>query len=303
MSSETHTVRDSIADGGIETTLMDRLGQELREFAAFELLATAEGREALRTYYGEYVDLAAQQQRPLVLDTPTWRANADWGDRLGYDLEDLDAINADAVALVRQVIEDAETEGVTVEVNGCVGPRYDDHYASQDNMTAEESESYYGVQVRALAAAGADRITLVTTMSVAEGIGVVRAAVAERIPVAVSFVVGDDGRLASGDSVAEAIAQIDAATDAVALGYLVNCAHPSEVEQGLAACADDAYLNRIIGFRLNAAKEHEPESPERPENFAELQAGLKRYARNATVFGGCCGTDVQHIRALDAYLA
>ncbi|WP_336992715.1 hypothetical protein [Leucobacter sp. VD1] len=66
-----------LADGGIETALTDRLGQRLPEFAAFTLLDTVEGREALREYYRPFLRLAIEHGRPLVLDTPTWRANTD----------------------------------------------------------------------------------------------------------------------------------------------------------------------------------------------------------------------------------
>lgn len=287
-----------LTDGGIETALADRLGQELPEFAAFVLLDSPEGREALQAYYRPFAELARERGIALVLDTPTWRANPDWGARLGYDAEALERVNADAVALVREITDGPDVEAeADVLVNGCVGPRYDDYVAAQ-RMTPEEAERYHAPQVRALAEAGADRVTSVTTLDAAEGIGVVRAARLARIPSAVSFVVGADGRLADGGTLAEAVAEVDAATGGAAIGFLVNCAHPSEAAAGLAECAGAPQLSRIIGFRLNAAKHGEEGPGDDPASFAGLEAGLREYAPNATAFGGCCGTDVPHIAAL-----
>jgi len=287
-----------LTDGGIETALVDRLGQELPEFAAFVLLDTAAGREALRAYYRPFVELARERGLGLVLDTPTWRANSDWGARLGYDADALERVNADAVALVREIGDDEPGAAAPeVLVNGCVGPRSDDYTASQ-RMTPEQAEQYHAPQVRALAESGADRVTSVTTLDAAEGIGVVRAAQQARIPAAVSFVLGADGRMADGGSIAEAIAEVDTATGGAAIGFLVNCAHPSEAAAGLARCAGAPELSRIIGFRLNAAKHGEEGPGDEPARFAELAAGLREYAPNVAAFGGCCGTDVPHVSAL-----
>lgn len=292
MSSPSLSARIGLADGGIETSLASALGHELPEFAAFVLLDSVTGRAALRTYFRAYVDLARQQNLPLTLDTPTWRANADWGALLGYDRDALAAINADAVALVRSCDDTDE-----IVVNGCVGPRYDD-YVAGERMSADAAEEYHAPQVAALAEAGADRITSVTTLDASEGIGVIRAAVASRIPVAVSVVVGADGLLADGSSVFEAIAEMDTATASAALGYLVNCAHPDEVLPALEASAGSPELERIIGFRLNAARHGETGPGDGPEKFASAEFGLLRYAPRATLLGGCCGTDTSHVAAL-----
>ncbi len=295
-----------VTDGGIETALTDRLGQELPEFAAFVLLDTAEGRIALREYYAPFLALAREQRLPIVLDTPTWRANPDWGERLGYGADELARVNADAAAFVRELDEPepgrAPVAGPEVIVNGCVGPRVDD-YVAGERMSAHEAEAYHAPQVRALAEAGVDRVTSVTTLDAAEAIGVVRAALASRVPVFVSFAVTADGRLADGSTIVEAIAAVDRETDAAPEGYLINCAHPSEVAAGLARSAGAAELERIVGFRLNAAPAADPAAEsERPADdplaFAEAELALRTLAPLATVFGGCCGTDVPHITAL-----
>src|SRR5690606_32241681 len=97
MTTATNTVTQfSLADGGIETGLAERLGQELPEFAAFVLLDPNEGREALREYFRPFIELAVNSNTPLVLDTPTWRANADWLKLLGYDADEVGRVNEEA---------------------------------------------------------------------------------------------------------------------------------------------------------------------------------------------------------------
>lgn len=293
-----HDTQQWITDGGIETALVDRLGQDLPEFAAFVLLDSAEGRRALREYYAPFIELADASDLPIVLDTPTWRANPDWGELLGADDARLERINEDAAAFVREVADEIAPDAEVV-VNGCVGPRSDE-FEAERRMTAEEAQRYHAPQVAALAAAGADRITAVTVLDAAEGIGVARAAMALRVPAFVSFTVGGDGRMADGSSLSEAIAEADAATGGGIEGYLVNCAHPSEVAEGLRD--GSAALSRIAGFRLNAAREGDDGPGDEPTAFAAGVLALRALAPNARVFGGCCGTDAPHLDALAGLL-
>ncbi|MGK0715121.1 homocysteine S-methyltransferase family protein [Leucobacter sp. W1153] len=304
----------TITDGGIETSLTDRLGQDLPEFAAFVLLDTDEGRTALREYYRPFLEIAATTGTPLVLDTPTWRANPDWGAALGYDAAALARLNAEAVELTRGSAREFGS-GATVQIGGCVGPRFDE-YAGEQRMTVDEAEIYHAPQVRALAAAGVDRITAVTMLDAAEATGIVQAARALGVPAVASFTVGADGHLADGSTLDEAIRAVDLATGGYADGFFVNCAHPSEAARAIEESAGRhgvsstgvsdrqtrAAVDRLIGFRLNAAVHGDDGPGDSPEAFAEGVAGLRALAPAAEIFGGCCGTDAPHIAALAAAL-
>ena len=92
--------RPFLTDGGLETTLVFHHGLDLPDFAAFPLLDTEQGRAGLIAYYTPYLDLAERLGTGFVLDTPTWRANLDWGARLGYDAVRLAAVNHRAVEFV-----------------------------------------------------------------------------------------------------------------------------------------------------------------------------------------------------------
>jgi homocysteine S-methyltransferase len=92
-----------IADGGMETTLIFRDGFDLPYFAAFTLLDDERGRAGLRAYYEPYPAVARDHGVGVVLDTPTWRANPDWGALLGYSSEQLDDVNRRAVGLLDEL--------------------------------------------------------------------------------------------------------------------------------------------------------------------------------------------------------
>lgn len=109
-----------LGDGGLETSLIFHQGVELPCFAAFVLLDDEAGRAALRTYFEPYLRLAAERGTGIVIDTPTWRANPDWGLELGYAPEALDAANRAGVAFARE-LRDQLPEGVPAVVNGVVG--------------------------------------------------------------------------------------------------------------------------------------------------------------------------------------
>ena len=87
-----------LSDGGIETTLLFHNGIDLPHFAAYPLLHSDEGRETLRSYLSPYLECARRAKAGFVIETPTWRANADWGALLGHDVSVLDSTNRRAVA-------------------------------------------------------------------------------------------------------------------------------------------------------------------------------------------------------------
>ena len=76
------TGRLFLTDGGIETTLIFHEGLELPDFAAFHLLRSPAGETALYKYFRTYAEIAKRFGAGLILESATWRANADWGHAL-----------------------------------------------------------------------------------------------------------------------------------------------------------------------------------------------------------------------------
>lgn len=293
--------RPFIADGGLETVLVYLYGIDLPEFAAFPLLDSDSGCQTLRSYYETYVQIAARLGRGIVLDTPTWRASLDWGARLGYGADRLADVNQRAVQLVHSVV--SEHPGVNAVVNGAVGPR-GDGYVVGTAMSVAEATNFHGLQARAFAAAGADMMSAITMTYVEEAIGVTNAAASIGLPVAVSFTVETDGRLPSGQSLGEAIDQVDGTTNGAASYFLINCAHPAHFRHLLDEEAGASWISRVKGVRANASTMSHEELNAATELDRGDVAALAESYRNLgerlelCVVGGCCGTDHEHIEAI-----
>jgi S-methylmethionine-dependent homocysteine/selenocysteine methylase len=293
----------AMTDGGIETVLVFHEGIELPDFAAFPLLYEATGRDALRRYFESFLRIAQERGLPFVLGTPTWRANRDWGQRLGYTPDALARANVDAVAFVREVA--VSHPAVEILVEGVLGPR-GDGYVVTNRMTADEAEAYHSEQIASLVDAGVDRISALTLTYPEEAIGVVRAARALGVPVVPSFTVEVDGSLPDGTSLGEAIELVDAATDAAAAYFMVNCAHPTHISHAL---DNPATADRIGALRVNASKQSHAELDEAeeldegdPVALGIDNAALRTKLPRVQVLGGCCGTDARHVaEMIDAW--
>ena len=129
-----------MTDGGIETTLIFLDGHDLPYFAAFHLLKTSEGEQVLRKYFRTYGELAKKLNVGLILETATWRANPDWGEKLGYGTEDLAEVNSRAVRLLQEIRSEYETDRMPIVISGCIGPR-GDGYIPDTAMSAIEAEA------------------------------------------------------------------------------------------------------------------------------------------------------------------
>jgi homocysteine S-methyltransferase len=273
-------------------------------FAAFPLLENAEHRARMRQYYDDYLAIARNLDAGLVIETPTWRANPDWAEKLGYSPEALDAANRAAVEFAEEVRTAAEAVGVPAVVSGCIGPR-GDGYDPGEAMTPEEAERYHAVQIGSFAATTAQQVTALTMTNANEAIGIVRAAAEAGIPAVISFTVETDGLLPTGQSLREAVEQVDAATDGGAAYFMVNCAHPSHFDGAIEP--DGPWLQRLRGLRANASTRSHAELDEAteldegdPADLAARHTALRDRLPAVTVVGGCCGTDARHVAAVCA---
>ena len=76
-------------------------------------------------------------------------------------------------------------------------------------------------------------VTAMTMNYVDEAIGITNAAKSVGMPIVISFTVETDGRLPSGQSLKDAIENLDAATNHAPAYYMINCAHPTHFESQL----------------------------------------------------------------------
>lgn len=293
-----------LTDGGLETTLVFHEGMDLPHFAAFPLLETAEDEAALRDYFRTYGNLAKKYDTGLVLESATWRASADWGAKLGYTAADLADVNKESIRLLEEIRDEYENARNHVVISGCVGPR-GDGYVPNDVMSAREAEAYHADQLNTFAATPADMVCAITMNYAEEATGIAVAAKRANVPVAISFTVETDGNLPTGQTLGEAIAQVDAETSRYPSYYMINCAHPTHFEEPL--ISGEAWTERVRGLRANASRMSHAELNDAPEldignprELGEHYAKLKKRLRKLNVLGGCCGTDHRHVEQIAA---
>ncbi|MBB2964680.1 S-methylmethionine-dependent homocysteine/selenocysteine methylase [Methylobacterium sp. R2-1] len=242
--------RPFLTDGGLETSLVFLEGTELPCFAAFPLLCSEEGRSRLLRFFEPYIALARRYRAGMILDTPTWRANPDWSARLGFGEAALAEVNREAIRFVTDLRHRYAEANLPLILNGVVGPR-GDGYKPEWVMSAAAAADYHRVQIEVFAASEADMVSAVTMTSVAEAVGIVRAARVVGLPAVISFTLETDGRLPSGQVLGSAIRETDAATDAYPAYYMINCAHPAHFETVLAE--QEPWLEWLRGLRANAS--------------------------------------------------
>ncbi len=295
----TDTHRFFLADGGLETYMIFDKGYELPCFSAAALLDCEHGRQDLKNYYERFIDLACQSGRGFVIDAPTWRAGVAWAGPLGHTMSQVIETNDRAVKFVSDIRDQHESPDLPILVNGLVGPA-GDAYAPDTRLASQDALLVHAPQVHALGRAGVDMISAMTLTYAAEAIGIVQAAKETDVPVVIAFTLETDGCLPSGQPLGEAIEEVDAATNAGPIYYMINCAHPDHFKDALDSNAP--WILRIGGIRANASRMSHAELDEAevlddgdPVELGALNMELLQLLPNIRVIGGCCGTDHRHV--------
>ncbi|HET6184806.1 MAG TPA: methionine synthase [Acetobacteraceae bacterium] len=213
-------------------------------------------------------------------------------------------INQRAAELAREAAE-CFADGRDRFVLGSLGPGT--KLPSLGAISYDALETALAVQCRGLIAGGVDAILIETCQdplqikAAVNGAKIARTELVRDVPVFVSVTVETTGTLLVGPDIAAAAA-IVRALDVPLIG--LNCATgPQEMAEhlrflsqnwpGLLSVLPNAGLPELVDGRT-----HYPLGP------AELASWLERFVAEdgVNLIGGCCGTDIPHIQALDAML-
>ncbi|QGY43073.1 homocysteine S-methyltransferase [Maribellus comscasis] len=287
-----------LTDSGLETTLIYHHNIALPHFAAFILLNNPQQKSLLDRYFRQHLDLAVRYKTGFVLESVSWRANSDWGYKLGYQDKELDFVNQKAIRQLFAIKNEYAGSVSPIYVSGCIGPR-SDGYQIKHKMTPVEAKEYHINQVASFKKAKADFASALTMNYSDEAMGIVLAAREKKLPVVISFTVETDGSLPDGEKLDEAISRIDKDTQQYPLYYMINCAHPTHFVRQL---VDADWTKRIRGIRANASCKSHAELDESVEldsgnkiELADWYTTIREKLPNLLVYGGCCGTDISHI--------
>ncbi len=203
------------------------------------------------------------------------------------------ALTDRAINLARAAADRADHQvwiaGSTAPLEDCYRP----DLTPDDEALAREHRQHAAF----LANAGVDLILVETQPTAREAVAAARAAQKTGLPLMVSFVCGTDGRLLSGESLADAVAAVLACDPAAilvnccpafAVGAMLNTLRDSVGETPYGAYANVGEPDPVQGWRNTAAAD--------PQAYAALAA--RWLAQGARLIGGCCGTTPEHIAAL-----
>jgi homocysteine S-methyltransferase len=262
---------------------------------------------AMAAIYRQYLEISRAHDLPMLMSTPTWRANAENIAAAGCGGRE---VNADNVRLLQSLRAETGAHATRVMIGGMIGCR-GDAYRPEEALPAKEARVFHAWQADHLAATGVDFLLGITLPALSEATGLAAAMAATGRPYVMSFVVRPAGTLLDGTPLKEAIATIDSTATPMPTAYLINCTHPDFARAALAHPVNSSPLarQRIIGVLGNTAA-LSPEALEGqeklieadPGHFATAMLGLRRDF-GMKVLGGCCGTDDRHIRCLAGFLS
>jgi homocysteine S-methyltransferase len=251
------------------------------------------GRTALTGVYRDYVSIAQQAGVPILVCTPTWRANPERIATAGITRD----VNGDAVAFLKQLKDQWMDQPSSLFIGGLVGCK-NDCYKPIEGLSTDAAEAFHLVQVRQLADAGVDFLLAATLPAVDEACGIARAMQTTGFPYIISFVINRRGRILDGQSLEQAFKKIDTACNRPPLGYMINCAYPSFLR---AHEQPRQVLARLIGFQANASSHdhtqldgNERLQADAIDDWGDRMILLNR-RHGIKILGGCCGTGPAHL--------
>ncbi len=267
------------------------------------LIYEPQGRAAMDKFFREYLDVGQVHNLPIILSTPTWRANSARLKQAGFTSET--DVNGDCVRFVAAIRADYGAYAKRVFIGGLMGCR-GDAYKPEEALSTAAATEFHRFQAKALTKAGVDFLTAVTLPALSEALGLAIALAECGLPYLLSFVLNRAGTLLDGTPLPDAISHIDATVRPKPFKYMLNCVHPSIVIEGLGHQQDKIRLirERVIGLQGNTSTKSPNELDnlayldiEEPDKFAEAMLIL-HHKFGAKVLGGCCGTDSRHIQSL-----
>ena len=267
------------------------------------LIYDIEGRKELERMWRGYADVGREFSLPMILLSPTWRANEERLRAAGHS--NVEKVNRDGVRFLAELRGRYGDYSSRIFIGGLMGCRGDAYQPAQV-LSEREAARFHARQIRALADTETDFLMAATLPALSEAVGIARAMAETGKPYVLSFVIRASGALLDGTPLSEAVARIDAEVTPKPAGFMVNCVHPQVFAEAMDhQCARRPGMSeRIIGLQANTSRKSPEELDQSAEYFAEspetlAEGMLSAHRRFGTrILGGCCGTDERHIRAI-----
>jgi S-methylmethionine-dependent homocysteine/selenocysteine methylase len=296
-----------LGEGAVIERLRRNLDLELDHYLVNATFIYSERtRKALETICRQYLEIGREHSLPLLISTPTWRANRERIAAAGFDGVDVNGDNTRHLKNLRTSYGEYASKVIICGLMSCRG----NAYAPGEALNINEAQHFHSWQASRLDEAGVDVILASTLPAISEAIGLAKALAATAKPYLISFVVRPEGTLLDGTPLHAAITAIDATVAPSPFAYMINCTHASFARKALLHPTNSSALvrQRIVGLLANTAALSPEELDgsnslveEDPAFFGTSVATLHREL-GLKILGGCCGTDDRHIESLAAQL-
>lgn len=289
-----------------EGAIIERLKREyLIELDAYianaGLIYNSIHKELLAGIYRQYIDITRERDLPILLFTPTWRANKERIKQANIINKD---VNLDCYKFLAEIREEYGEYAEKIFIGGLIGCK-GDAYKPGEALGISDSEAFHSYQVEHLVSAGVDFLIADTLPAISEALGLAKVMATTNKPYIMSFVIRDNGTLLDGTSIHAAIKLIDSEVEPKPIGYTINCVHPTIFNKALLNPINSSLdVKRMFGLMGNTSTKSPEEldnatclETEEPEIWASKMVSLNEKFR-IKVMGGCCGTNQHHIEAL-----
>lgn len=279
-----------VLDGGLGT-LLESHGHDLSD-PLWSARLLVDDPDAIRAAHAEYFAAGAQ-----VAITASYQVGFSSLARRGFSAADTEGMLRASVRLAASALSAVVADGVPRWIAASIGPYGatlgdGSEYRGASGLTRDELRRWHEPRFAVLADAGADLLAIETIPSLDEAAALVDLARGSGRPAWLSFTI-EDGRLRSGQPMADGFALANTADEVVAVG--INCSHPDEVPGAIAA-ARSVTDRPVVVY---------PNSGERWDADARVWRGIRGlpgddWAAGASLVGGCCRVgpaDIARVRA------
>ncbi len=250
----------------------------------WEALRTIEGRAALREHLLGLLELARALDAGFILDAPVYQARG-----LPLSEAEAEAIDRQAIAFAEDLREAAALpRPVLLQATLTAFPEWDGEW----RIANDAAERLVLRQLGRFAASGIELVGGPAFSSAARAVSFIEAVHAAGLPVAVTFAIDGQGRLADGQPLAEAVEAADAFTGAEAAWFGVQCADPAHLLVALRS--EGGWTRRLRGLRIEPAGEGAADPVALRRSYAALAAG----APGIAIAGLAGGRGLRHAAAM-----
>jgi len=252
------------------------------------------GERELSHLYNDYISVAHKAGVPIVICTPTWRANKE---RLS-ETKLSSNVNKDAVNFMKQLRSNWSSWEGNILIGGLIGCK-NDCYKPAEGLSSQDAYDFHLWQLNKLAEAGVDFLIAETLPSVPEAKGIAQAMSKTGIPYLICFVINRKGKILDGNTLEYAFNEIDSVCDTPPTGFMISCSYPSFLN---ADKQPGSIFSRLIGYLANASSLDQSElDGAKTLEFDDISDWgnrmielNRRYA--VKILGGCCGTNARHLQ-------